>query len=354
MTVKTTNIDVLLRTLAIKKASDLHLQVGTPPVFRINGDLKFSDLEPLTREDLEHYIGSLMTEQQRRHLEEIRHLDVSYALPGVARFRVHVFRQKGEFGVALRIIPFKIPTMEDLGLAPVIKDLANRPNGLVLVTGPTGSGKSTTLASVIDYINGSRKAHIVTIEDPIEFEHSNKNCMVNQRELGQDTESFGMALRDALREDPDVILVGELRDLETISAAMTAAETGHLVFSTLHTNDVAQTMDRIIDVFPPHQQPEIRTQLANVIQGVIAQTLCKLKDGSGRIAAFETMVANTAIRNLIREGKSQQVYNVVQTSRQAGMMLMKDYLKILIDKGLITQEEAATKVGNVTASSSLK
>ena len=349
MPVKTSNIDVLLQTVVVKKASDLHLQVGSPPIFRVHGDLKFSDLEVLTREDVQTYIDSLMTEDQKFRMSTSKHADLSYSVPGIARFRVHIFRQRGEYGVALRVIPFDVPSMEELGLPPIMKELAMRPNGLVLVTGPTGSGKSTTLASVTDFINTNRKLHIVTIEDPLEFLHSNKSSMVNQRELGGDTESFSVALRDALREDPDVILVGELRDLETISMAITAAETGHLVFSTLHTNDVAQTIDRIIDVFPPHQQAEIRTQLASALQGVIAQTLLRRKDETGRVAAFETMVANSAIRNLIREGKSQQIYNVVQTSRQEGMQLLKDSLKKLCNEGVITKEEAMTKVPNPSA-----
>jgi len=346
---KTTDIDILLRTLVIKKASDLHVQVGTPPVFRVHGELKFSDLEPLKAEDVEAYIKTLLPEELKDNPKQVKRFDLSYAVPGIARFRVNIYKQRGEMGVALRVIPFEIPSYEELGLPEVLKKLSTRPNGLILVTGPTGSGKSTTLAAIINEINQTRNAHIITIEDPIEFVHKNGTCMVNQREVGADTDSFSAALRDALREDPDVILVGELRDLETISMALTAAETGHLVFATVHTNDVAQTVHRMIDVFPPHQQDQVRTQLAVALQGVVTQTLLRKKDGEGRVGAFETMVVNAAIRNLIKEGKEHQIYNVVQTGRQEGMMLLKDSLKALIASGQITEEEALTKVADPNA-----
>ncbi len=346
---KSGHIDSLLKALVVKKGSDLHLQVDARPVFRIHGELTFTDLDPVSENEMSEYVHSISKEEHRKRLSEYHHVDISYDLPGVARFRVNIFKQREHLGLAMRAIPIDVPTVQDLDLPPVVVDLATKPNGLVLVTGPTGSGKTTTLAAIIDYINTHRKAHIITIEDPIEFLHGNKSCVINQREVGLDTPSFSAALRDSLREDPDVILVGEMRDLDTISNAITAAETGHLVFSTLHTNDVAQSVDRIIDVFPPHQQSQIRTQLAASLQGIVAQTLLKKKDGSGRVAAFETMVANSAIKNLIREGKTNQIYNVVQTSRQDHMQLMQDSLKDLYKKGTITLEEAMGRVSNVKA-----
>jgi len=346
---KSSHIDSLLRALVIKKGSDLHLQVDTRPVFRIHGELVFTDLEPVTKAEMEEYVRSIVSGDQKKRLEETFHVDVSYDLAGVARFRVNIFKQRGQWGLAMRAIPFEVPTIADLDLPPVVTELAAKPNGLVLVTGPTGSGKTTTLAAIIDHINKTRKAHIITIEDPLEFMHTNKSCVVNQREVGLDTVSFSSALRDGLREDPDVILVGEMRDLDTISNAITAAETGHLVFSTLHTNDVAQSVDRIIDVFPPHQQPQIRIQLAASLQGIVAQTLLRKKDGSGRIAAFEIMVATSAIKNLIKEGKTNQIYNVVQTSRQDNMQLMQESLKTLYKKGIVTFDEAIRCVSNPKA-----
>ncbi|MGH7197815.1 MAG: type IV pilus twitching motility protein PilT, partial [Candidatus Omnitrophota bacterium] len=328
---------------------DMHLQAGTSPVFRVHGDLIFSDLEPLSNEDIEKYLFSVMSaEQKERYLKE-RHLDLSYTVPGIARFRANVFRQRGNAGIVLRMVPFDIPTMEDLGLPSVLADLASRPHGLVLFTGATGSGKSTSLAAIINFINNTRKAKIVTIEDPIEFVHSNRLSVIDQREVGADTESFSMALRDALREDPDVILVGEMRDLDTISNAITAAETGHLVFATLHTNDSVQAIDRMIDVFPPHQQAQVRSQLAVTLQAVIAQTLLKRKEGLGRVAAFETLVVNNAVRNLIKEAKTLQIYSAIQTGRQDGMQSMREFLKQLCARGTITPEEAALKVVDAKA-----
>ncbi len=338
---KTQSIDILLRTLVIKKASDLHLQAGSPPVFRVHGELGFSNLEVLANEDIEKYVTSMMNEDQRNKFTKEHHIDLSYSVPGVARFRVNVFRQRGNVGAAMRVIPLEIPTIDQLGLPPIVKDLANKPNGLVLVTGPTGSGKSTTLAAIIDYINSTRKAHIITIEDPLEFLHSNKLSLVNQRELGLDTESFSLALRDCLREDPDVILVGEMRDLDTISNAITAAETGHLVFATLHTNSAAQTIDRMVDVFPAYQQAQVRTQLATTLQAVVAQTLLKKKDGSGRVAGLEIMVVNVAIKNLIKDGKTNQIENAIQMGSKEGMQLFKDSLKGLYQQGIIAVDEAA-------------
>ncbi|MDD2679486.1 MAG: type IV pilus twitching motility protein PilT [Candidatus Omnitrophica bacterium] len=336
-----TNIDILLRTLVIKKSSDLHFQADSPPIFRVNGELSFSDLTPLSSKDIEKYIFSIMTKEQKEAFERDHHFDFSYSVPGIARFRVNVYQQRGCIGAVMRCIPFEIPTLEELALPPIIKELATKPNGLILVTGPTGSGKSTTLAAIIGYINNNIKGHIITIEDPLEFVHQNKLCEINQREVGLDTASFATALRDTLREDPNVILVGEMRDLETISNAITAAETGHLVFATLHTNDATQTVDRMIDVFPSHQQPQIRTQLASSLRAVIAQKLLRKKDGSGRIAAFEIMVANSAIKHLIKEGNTHQIYSSIQTGRQEGMQTLEQSLKNLYQAGLISAEEAA-------------
>ena len=344
-----TNIDILLRTLVIKKSSDLHFQADSPPIFRVNGELSFSDLSPLSSKDIEKYIYSIMTKEQREVFDKTHRFDFSYSVPGIARFRVNVYQQRGCVGAVMRCIPFEIPTMEELGLPPIVKELAAKPNGLILVTGPTGSGKSTTLAAIIGYINSTTKGHIITIEDPLEFIHQNKLCEINQREVGLDTDSFASALRDTLREDPNVILVGEMRDLDTISNAITAAETGHLVFATLHTNDAAQTVDRMIDVFPPHQQPQIRTQLASSLKAVIAQKLLRKKDGSGRIAAYEIMVANSAIKHLIKEGNTHQIYSSIQTGRQEGMQALEQSLKSLCQDGVISVEEAMYKANDIKA-----
>ena len=344
-----TNIDILLRTLVIKKSSDLHFQAGSPPIFRVNGELSFSDLAPLSSNDIEKYIYSIMTKQQRDEFSRSHRFDFSYSVPGIARFRVNVYQQRGCVGAVMRCIPFEIPTMEELGLPLVIKELATKPNGLILVTGPTGSGKSSTLAAIIGYINNNIKGHIITIEDPLEFVHQNKLCEINQREVGIDTDSFSSALRDTLREDPNVILVGEMRDLETISNAITAAETGHLVFATLHTNDAVQTVDRMVDVFPSHQQPQIRTQLASTLRAVIAQQLLRKKDGSGRVAAFEVMIANSAIKHLIKEGHTNQISTAIQTGRQEGMQSLEQSLKKLCQDGIISAEEAMHKANDPKA-----
>jgi len=342
-----TNIDILLRTLVIKKSSDLHFQAGSPPIFRVNGELSFSDLSPLSSKDIEKYIHSIMTKEQKEEFNRNKRFDFSYSVPGIARFRVNVYQQRGCVGAVMRCIPFEIPTLEELGLPPVIKELATKPNGLILVTGPTGSGKSTTLAAIIGYINSNIKGHIMTIEDPLEFIHQNELCEINQREVGIDTDSFATALRDTLREDPNVILVGEMRDLETISSAITAAETGHLVLATLHTNDATQTVDRMIDVFPPHQQPQIRTQLASTLRAVIAQKLLRKKDDSGRIAAFEIMIVNSAIKHLIKEGNTHQIYSAIQTGRQEGMQTLEQSLKNFCQNGLISVEEAMRKANDL-------
>lgn len=342
-----TNIDILLRTLVIKKSSDLHFQAGSPPIFRVNGELSFSDLGALSDKDIEKYLFSIMSKGQKEEFEKNHHADFSYSVPGIARFRVNVYQQRGCIGAVMRCIPFDIPKLEEMGFPPIIKELASKPNGLVLVTGPTGCGKSTTLAAIIGYINSNLKGHIITIEDPLEFLHQNKLCEINQREVGLDTDSFATALRDALREDPNVILVGELRDLDTISNAITAAETGHLVFATLHTNDATQTVDRMIDVFPSHQQPQIRTQLASTLRAVIAQKLLRKKDGSGRVAAFEIMVANPAIRHLIKDGNTHQIYSTIQTGSQEGMQTLEQSLKNLCQNGVISAEEAAHKANDL-------
>ncbi|MBN2121312.1 MAG: type IV pilus twitching motility protein PilT [Candidatus Omnitrophica bacterium] len=338
------DLDFLLKALVEKDGSDLHLQANSSPIFRIYGQLVSSGSDVVTSKDIEEFTFSIMHPEQKEAFSKTKHVDFSYSIEGVGRFRVNVFRQRGNVGSVMRAIPVKIATMEQLGLPQVAKDLAAKPNGLVLVTGPTGSGKTTTLASIIDHINDTQKGHIITIEDPIEFIHVNKSCVINQRELHLDTESFSAALKDALREDPDVILVGEMRDLETISLAITAAETGHLVFATLHTNSAPQTIDRIIDVFPPHQQQQIRTQLAGALRGVIAQTLLRKADASGRIAAFEVMVGNAPIRALINDGKTNQIYSTMQVGRNDGMQTMDSALIKMVQDGLVFQEEASIKV----------
>lgn len=338
--------DLLELTLA-QGASDLHLSANLPPVIRIDGKLQRVDDEPLSPDNVESMLFQMLTNEQRRHLEQNWELDFSYGVYGLGRFRVNIYKDKGNYAGAFRAINSTAPKLEDLGLHPSVRDICAIPRGLVLVTGPTGSGKSTTLASMIDYINDSRAEHILTIEDPIEFVHNSKKSIVHQRELGQDTRSFANALKSALREDPDIILVGELRDLETISLAMTAAETGHLVFATLHTSSAIQTVDRIIDVFPEGQQSQIRMQLSNSLVAVFAQTLIpKLQpDGSrkGRIMAQEVMLINNAISNLIREGKTAQLYSVLQTNMNAGMQTLDYALKNLYEKKLISLEDALAK-----------
>lgn len=330
-----------------KNASDIHLTVGVPPIFRINGSLIKYGEEALKPEDTKKMIEDILNERQFEELNRNGEIDTSFSSPGVGRFRVNAYRQRGSFGAALRIIPLKIPTMEELRLPKVASDLARQPRGLVLVTGPTGSGKSTTLASMIDLINHERSCHILTLEDPIEYLHKHDKSIVNQREIGSDSHSFSNALRAALRQDPDVILVGEMRDLETIGIALTAAETGHLVFSTLHTLGAAKTIDRIIDVFPPHQQQQIRIQFASTIQGIISQQLLQKTDGSGRVAAFEVMIATPAIRNLIREEKSYQIDTAIQTGAKYGMETMDNSILEYYKKGMISRETALNQAFNV-------
>ncbi|WP_425807647.1 type IV pilus twitching motility protein PilT [Desulfitobacterium sp. Sab5] len=338
------SIEPILQLAAERKASDIHLAVESPPILRINGVLTRIGEDKLSGQDLEQLAHSLMNEHQAKRFEEQGELDFSYSLPGVGRFRVNTFRQRGSVAIVIRIIPFRIPTPESLGLPPVCVELAKLEKGLVLVTGPTGSGKSTTLASMIDYINQTRSKHIVTIEDPIEYLHKHRLSLVNQREIGNDTLSFANALRAVLRQDPDVILVGEMRDLETISTAVTAAETGHLVFSTLHTNDATQAIDRMIDVFPPFQQQQIRVQLASVLQGVLAQQLLPRQDNQGRVAVFEVLMVTQGARNLIREGKTHQLPTVIQTGGKMGMQSMEKGIQDLARQGIISAALAQEKL----------
>ena len=327
-------------------ASDLHVTVGLPPMIRVRGQVQALDYPALTPNVTREMIYDILSNEQRSRLENDWELDFAYSLPRVARFRTNVYFQRGSMGAAFRTIPANVMSFDELGLPSTIKDISDKPRGLVLVTGPTGSGKSTTLASMIDRINETRHEHIMSVEDPIEFLHSHKSCIVNQREVNQDTRSFSEALKRALRQDPDVILVGEMRDLETISLAVTAAETGHLVFGTLHTQDAPQTVDRIIDVFPSHQQAQIRTQLANALQGIVTQTLIPRRDGSGRAVACEILVPTSGIRNLIREGKNHQIYSAMQTGSKFGMQTMDAALVGLLRSGTISREEAEKRTGD--------
>jgi twitching motility protein PilT len=331
----------LLGRLLDAGGSDLHLTAGSPPVVRVHGDLERLEEYPnMTPRALQGMIYAILPQKLRERFEQELELDMSYSLPGRARFRVNVFMQRDAVGAVFRVIPFEIKDIEELGLPPVVADLARFPRGFVVVTGPTGSGKSTTLASMVDVVNRERAGHIMTVEDPIEFLHKHKTCIVNQREIGADTHGFGQALKHVLRQDPDVILVGEMRDLETIGTAITAAETGHLVFATLHTQDAPQTIDRIIDVFPPHQQQQVRVQLSTTLQGVVTQQLVPTADGQGRAVACEVMVATPAIRNLIREGKVHQIYSAMQAGGRFGMQTMDMSLAAHVKAGRITQAMA--------------
>ncbi len=321
-------------------ASDLHLTVGSHPTLRLNGKLTRLDMPLLTREDIHTMLYDILTDEQKARFEATHDLDFSLELSGVGRFRVNAFLQRLGEGFVLRLIPSKIKTLDDLAMPPILKDLSMKDRGLVLVTGPTGSGKSTTLAAMVDHMNGHREDHIITIEDPIEFIHEHKKCNINQREVGPHTLSFSAALRSALREDPDVILVGEMRDLETIAQALTAAETGHLVLSTLHTNNAPQTISRVVDVFPPHQQEQIRVQIADALLGVVAQSLIPSVDNKGRVAAMEIMVATPAIRNLIRENKVHQIPSAIQTGAREGMQSLDQALKALVKTQKISNDEA--------------
>ena len=335
--------DVLLEVID-RRASDLHITAGAPPTVRVRGRLVPMDGFPvLTPNDTREIVYSILSEGQRQKFENNWQIDFAYQIPGRGRFRVNAYFQRAAVGAAFRLIPFDVVPLETLGLPTVVADFANKPRGLVLVTGPTGSGKSTTLASLIDVINATREEHIMTIEDPIEFLHHHKKCIVNQRELGSDATSFGEALKAALRQDPDVILVGEMRDLETIGTALTAAETGHLVFATLHTQDTPQTIDRIIDVFPPAQQGQVRAQLSVAIQGIMTQTLLPTADGAGRVVAAEVLVPTPAVRNLIREAKTHQIYSVLQTGASHGMQTMDAALAQLVRAGKVNRQLAESR-----------
>ena len=335
-------IEELLITAKENKASDVHITVGLPPNMRINGILVDMDYPRLLPPDTEAVISTMMSDKRLQQFEELGEIDFSYSIPQIGRYRVNVFHQRGSMAASIRLVSTKIPLPEELGIPKSVVDLYQKKRGLVLVTGPTGSGKSTTLASIIDRINSMREVHVITLEDPIEYLHNHKKAMVNQREVGLDTHSYSNALRAALREDPDVILVGEMRDLETISTAITAAETGHLVLSTLHTIGAASTIDRIVDVFPPHQQQQIRVQLSMVLESVISQQLIPTADKKSRVAAFEVMHSTPAIKNLIREAKSPQINSTIQTSKKLGMQTMDDAIFDLYMKGDIDKENAVS------------
>ncbi len=345
------DLKALVQLVLENKSPDLHLQVGNPPMIRLKtGELvEVENQAVLTVEDVKQVIEKITTEEQRQHHSEDHELDFSYDFEGLSRFRVNIYEEQHGPAVAMRVISEDIPSLEELGLPPVVEQLCNLPRGLVLVTGPTGMGKSTTLASMIDYVNQHHKKHIITIEDPIEFVYENKESMVTQREVSQHTHSFSSAIRSALRQDPDVVMVGEMRDLETIAAALTLAETGHLVFSTLHTSDAAQTIDRIVDVFPPYQQQQIRAQLATSLKGVISQTLVPRLDGEGRVAAREIMVTNDAVRNCIAKAETPQLYSIMQIGASEGMVLLDKALEELYSQGIISAEEALAKASDFDA-----
>jgi twitching motility protein PilT len=334
--------DVLLDVLKLK-ASDLHLTAGSPPMVREKGRLRALDYPVLTPQQTREIIYSILTNDQRKKLENEWQIDFAYSIPGQGRFRVNAYFQRASLGAAFRLIPNEMPALDELGLPPVLREFTKKPRGFVLVTGPTGSGKSTTLAAMLDVINKERHEHIMTIEDPIEFLHRHQNCIVNQRELGADAQSFALGLKAALRQDPDVILVGEMRDLETIATALTAAETGHLVFATLHTQDTAQTVDRIVDVFPPAQQHQVRVQLSVSLQGIVTQQLLPTADGQSRVCATEILVPTPAVRNLIREGKTHQIYSALQTGGAHGMQTMDAALADLVRRHKITRELAEAR-----------
>jgi len=345
---ETKSLDEFLKLMVDRRASDLHLAVGSPPMFRIHGLLVNADgAEPLSPETLHTMIYAILSEEQRKKFEQQKELDFSHSIPSVSRYRGNLLLQRGTMGAVFRAIPSRAPTLGEMGYPPALKEFCSKPRGLVLVTGPTGSGKSTTLAAMIQHINEYRAVHIVTIEDPIEFLHKNQKAIIRQRELGADTHSFAEALKHVLRQDPDVILVGEMRDLETIALAVTAAETGHLVLATLHTTGAPATVDRIVDVFPSHQQQQIRTQLAGVLEGVISQTLVPTLDGKGRVCAMEIMVGTLAIRNLVREGRSHQIMSAIQSGGGVGMVSLDASLKSLVMAKKVSLEEALLKAANV-------
>ncbi len=335
------NLHELLKIMIEKKASDLHITTGTPPQLRVDGELRTTEGQPLNAADTKRLCYSILTDAQKYKFEEENELDLSFGIKGLSRFRANIFMQRGAVAAAIRTIPFKILTFEELGLPKVARDLTDKPKGLVLVTGPTGSGKSTTLAAMIDKINGEKHCHIITVEDPIEYLHHHKKALINQREVNADTKTFKKALKYILRQDPDIVLIGEMRDLETIEAALTVAETGHLVFATLHTNSCVQTINRIVDVFPPYQQPQVRAQLSFVLEGVLSQQLIPRHTGEGRVLGVEVMVPNMAIRNLIREDKIHQIYGVMQSGQtKFGMQTMNQSLFNLYARKLISYDEA--------------
>jgi twitching motility protein PilT len=340
------DISELLAFVVKNKASDLHLSAGLPPMIRVHGDVRRINLPPLEHKDVHAMVYDIMNDGQRKFYEENLECDFSFEIPNLARFRVNAFNQNRGAGGVFRTIPSKVLSLEDLKAPKVFGDIANQPRGVVLVTGPTGSGKSTTLAAMVNHLNENEYGHILTVEDPIEFVHESKKCLMNQREVGPHTLSFANALRSALREDPDIILVGEMRDLETIRLAMTAAETGHLVFGTLHTSSAAKTIDRIIDVFPAEEKEMMRAMLSESLRAVISQTLLKTKDGASRVAAHEIMVGTPAIRNLIREGKVAQMYSAIQTGAQLGMQTLDQNLMDLVKRNVVSKEEARNKAAN--------
>ena len=340
------DITELLAFTVKNKASDLHISAGLPPMIRVHGDVRLINLPPLAHKDVHAMVYDIMNDAQRKQYEEFLETDFSFEIPNLARFRVNAFNQNRGAAAVFRVIPSKVLTLEELNCPKTFKDIANQPRGIVLVTGPTGSGKSTTLAAMVDYVNETEYGHILTIEDPIEFVHESKRCLINQLEVARDTQSFNAALRSALREDPDVILVGELRDLETIRLALTAAETGHLVFGTLHTSSAAKTVDRIVDVFPAAEKDMVRAMMSESLRAVISQTLLKSKDGAGRVAAHEIMIGTPAIRNLIRENKVAQMYSAIQTGQGVGMQTLDQCLADLVRRNIVSGAEARIRAAN--------
>jgi twitching motility protein PilT len=334
-------LEGLLKVAAKSGASDLHITVGLPPMLRVTGKLRpIDELKGLTADDTERLVMSMISEDNKQVFGDEGHVDFSLGIPGIGRFRINAYKQRGTCGAAIRLIPFEVPNLRDLGLPQSIETFADKPRGFVVVTGPTGSGKSTTLAALVELINSKRNCHVMTIEDPIEYLHKHNKAIVNQREIGEDAKSFPSALRAALREDPDVILVGEMRDLETMATAITAAETGHLVLATLHTGDAVQTIDRVIDVFPEYQQRQVRVQLAGTLEAVIAQQLIPRKDKSGRVPAVEIMVGTPAVKSLIREGKTHQLRSLIQTGARFGMQTMEQSLRYWVEQGVVSEEDA--------------
>jgi twitching motility protein PilT len=340
------DVKTLLQATVESGASDLHVSAGMPPMIRVRGNMVRSQAPPLSDQDARAMLATLMNEAQKKEFQQRREIDFAFELPGLCRFRANIFEQRRGIGGVFRVITTKIRTLDELGTPRILRDLAMKERGLVLVTGPTGSGKSTTLAAMIDFVNSSRPGHIITIEDPIEFVHESKSCLINQREVGAHTDSFSAALRSALREDPDILLVGELRDLETTALAITAAETGHLVFGTLHTNSAAKTIDRLIDIFPADRQAQVRTMVSESLEGVIAQTLLPTADQKGRVAALEILIGVPALRNLIREDKTTQIQSVMQVGAQHGMQTLDQALKDLVITGKITRETALERSTN--------